>query len=207
MTSDLAHLSFAELREITDSANLPTLLMLIYRDTGDSKCLEPPYRPTCSRGLSDHDAGGFSEQIQDEIRLAGAHALFGLQSGEEPAIPMPDADQTSRMLGVCVGESVDPSYGVMFSEKFERRMGVQEDVNIAQHLLQGFTSWSSVPASPGSSPRSGRGRWAFPIPKSPSVRYSPLPTPREPNSVARNAFPVRNSPTGTSGEPPLGIIE
>ncbi|HXB87738.1 FAD-dependent oxidoreductase [Mycobacterium sp.] len=138
MTSKPAHLSFAELRELADSANLPTLLMLIYQVTGDSRWLEPPYCPTRSRGLSDHDTGGFSEQIQDEVRLAGAHALFDLQSGNAPAIPMPNAEQTSRMLGVCVGESVDPSYGVMFSEEFERRMGIQEDVNIAESVPPGF---------------------------------------------------------------------
>jgi 4-hydroxyacetophenone monooxygenase len=138
MTSDPVHLSLAELREVADSANLPTLLMLIYQVTGDSRWLEPPFCPTRSRGLSDHDTGGFSEEIQDEIRLAGAHALFDLQAGKAPAIPMPNAEQTSRMLGVCVGESVDPSYGVMFSEEFERRMGVQEDVDIAQSVPQGF---------------------------------------------------------------------
>jgi 4-hydroxyacetophenone monooxygenase len=138
MTSKPAHLSFAELRELADSANLPTLLMLIYQVTGDSRWLEPPYCPTRSRGLSDHDTGGFSEQIQDEVRLAGAHALFDLQLGKAPAIPIPNAEQTSRMLGVCVGESVDPSYGVMFSEEFERRMGIQEDVNIAASVPPGF---------------------------------------------------------------------
>jgi 4-hydroxyacetophenone monooxygenase len=138
MTSAPAHLSFAELRELADSANLPTLLMVIYQVTGDPRWLEPPYCPTRSRGLSDHDTGGFSERIQDEVRLAGAHALFDLQSGKAPAIPMPNAEQTSRMLGVCVGESVDPSYGVMFSEEFERRMGIQEDVDIAESLPPGF---------------------------------------------------------------------
>jgi 4-hydroxyacetophenone monooxygenase len=138
LTSAPAHLSFAELRELTDSANLPTLLMVIYQVTGDSRWLEPPYCPTRSRGLSDHDTGGFSERIQDEVRLAGAHALFDLQSGKAPAIPMPNAEQTSRMLGVCVGESVDPSYGVMFSEEFERRMGIQEDVDIAESVPAGF---------------------------------------------------------------------
>lgn len=138
MTSAPAHLSLAELRELADSANLPTLLMLIYQVTGDSRWLEPPFCPTRSRGLSDHDTGGFSEQIQNEIRLAGAHALFDLQSGKPPAIPMPNAEQTSRMLGVCVGESVDPSYGVMFSEEFERRLGIQEDVDIAESVPPGF---------------------------------------------------------------------
>jgi hypothetical protein len=59
LTSDPAQLSLAELREITESANLPSLLMVIYR---------------------------------------------------VPAVHIPNDEQTSRMLGVCVGESVDSSY-------------------------------------------------------------------------------------------------
>jgi 4-hydroxyacetophenone monooxygenase len=138
LTSDPGQLSLAELREITEQANLPTLLMVIYQVTGDSRWLEPPYCPTRSRGLSDHDSGGLPDAIQDEIRSAGAQALFELQSGRNPAISMPDSEQTSRMLGVCVGESVDPSYGVMFSEEFERRMGTQEDVDITDRVPPGF---------------------------------------------------------------------
>ena len=138
MTSDRRQLSLAELREITEKANLPTLLMLIYQATGESRWLEPPFCPTRSRGLSDHDDGGFSVAIQDEIRSAGARALFDLQSGKGPAILLPTADQTSRMLSVCVGESVDPSYGVMFSEEFKRRMGVARDIDIAARVPAGF---------------------------------------------------------------------
>lgn len=138
MISDPGQLSLGELREITESANLPILLMVIYQVTGDSRWLEPPYCPTRSRGLSDHDSGGLSDRIQDEIRAAGAQALLELQSGRDPAIPLPNSEQTSRMLGVCVGESVDPSYGVMFSEEFERRMGVKEDVDINDRVPRGF---------------------------------------------------------------------
>jgi 4-hydroxyacetophenone monooxygenase len=138
LISDPGQLSLGELREITESANLPILLMVIYQVTGDSRWLEPPYCPTRSRGLSDHDSGGLSDRIQDEIRAAGAQALLELQSGRDPAIPLPNSEQTSRMLGVCVGESVDPSYGVMFSEEFERRMGVKEDVDINDRVPRGF---------------------------------------------------------------------
>jgi 4-hydroxyacetophenone monooxygenase len=138
LTSDPGQLSLAELREITESANLPTLLMVIYQVTGDPRWLEPSYRPTRSRGLSDHDSGGLSGAIQDEIRSSGAQVLFDLQSGRAPAVPMPNAEQTSVMLGVCVGESVDSSYGVMFSEEFKRRIGVEEDISIAEHVPPGF---------------------------------------------------------------------
>jgi 4-hydroxyacetophenone monooxygenase len=138
LTSDRGQLSLAELCEITEAANLPTLLMLIYQVTGDSRWLEPPYCPTRSGGLSDHDDGGFSGPIQDEIRSAGAQALFDLQSGQAPAIPVPTPQETSRMLGVCVGESVDLSYGVMFCEEFKRRIGITRDIDIAERVPAGF---------------------------------------------------------------------
>ena len=120
------NLEIHELEKVTRSANIPTLLMVIYQVTGDQRWLEPPYRPTRTRGLSDHDSGGLPDDIQAEIRHAAALALHHLQEGEPPAIAMPTPEQTSVMLGVCVGESVDDSYGQMFSEEFRRRIGVPE---------------------------------------------------------------------------------
>ncbi len=38
-------LQIDELEEITKSANVPTLLMVIYQVTGDERWLEPPYQP------------------------------------------------------------------------------------------------------------------------------------------------------------------
>jgi 4-hydroxyacetophenone monooxygenase len=115
-----------ELEEITESANIPTLLMVIYQVTGDPRWLQPPYRPTRSKGLSDHDTGGLPEEVQREIRLAAARSFYALQEGEPPAIPVPSPEQTAAMLGACVGEQVDESYGVMFSQEFRRRVGTVE---------------------------------------------------------------------------------
>lgn len=112
-----------ELEEIARSANIPTLLMVIYQVTGDKRWLEHPFQPTRTKGLSDHDSGGLPESIQAEIRHAAALAFRHLQEGKPPAIAMPTPEQTSVMLGVCVGESVDDSYGQMFSEEFRRRIG------------------------------------------------------------------------------------
>jgi 4-hydroxyacetophenone monooxygenase len=106
-----------ELEEIARSANIPTLLMVIYQVTGDKRWLEHPFQPTRTKGLSDHDSGGLPESIQAEIRHAAALAFRHLQEGKPPAIVMPTPEQTSVMLGVCVGESVDDSYGQMFSEE------------------------------------------------------------------------------------------
>jgi 4-hydroxyacetophenone monooxygenase len=115
-----------ELEEIARSANIPTLLMVIYQVTGDKRWLERPFQPTRTRGLSDHDSGGLQESIQAEIRHAAALAFRHLQEGRPPAIAMPTPEQTSVMLGVCVGESVDDSYGQMFSEEFRRRVGASD---------------------------------------------------------------------------------
>ena len=115
-------LSLDELREITATANIPTLLMVIYQVTGDERWLEEPYRPTRSKGLGDHDSGGLPDHIQAEIREAGAHALSRLQAGHAPAIDVPHPELMMRMLGVCVGEDVDDDYGVMFSQEFQRRI-------------------------------------------------------------------------------------
>jgi 4-hydroxyacetophenone monooxygenase len=115
-----------ELEEVTKSANIPTLLMVIYQVTGDPRWLQPPYRPTRSKGLSDHDTGGLPEDVQREIRLAAAQSFYALQEGKPPAIPVPSPEQTAAMLGACVGEEVDESYGVMFSQEFRRRVGAVE---------------------------------------------------------------------------------
>jgi 4-hydroxyacetophenone monooxygenase len=115
-----------ELEEIAKSANIPTLLMVIYQVTGDRRWLEHPFQPTRTRGLSDHDSGGLPEGIQAEVRHAAALAFRHLQEGKPPAIALPTPEQTSVMLGVCVGESVDDSYGQMFSEEFGRRIGAAD---------------------------------------------------------------------------------
>jgi 4-hydroxyacetophenone monooxygenase len=117
-----ARVTLGEMEQITRSANIPTLLMVIYQVTGDPRWLQPPYRPTRSRGLSDHDTGGLPEDVQHEIQLAAARCFYALQEGQPPAIPVPSPDQTSAMLSACVGEDVHESYGAMFSQEFRRRI-------------------------------------------------------------------------------------
>ena len=123
---DRERVNVRELEEITRSANVPTLLMVIYQLTGDPRWLQPPFTPTRSRGLSDHDTGGLPESVQEEIRRGAAQAFFDLQEGKAPAIAVPSPEQTAAMLGVCVGEEVDESYGLMFAQEFRRRVGVPE---------------------------------------------------------------------------------
>ena len=115
-------LDVRQLEEITGSANIPTLLMVIYQVTGDPRWLEPPYCPTRTKGLGDHDSGGLPEDVQATIRRAAAEAFHHLQQGRPPAIEVPTPEQMIAMLGVCVGEPVDESYGVMFSNEFLDRI-------------------------------------------------------------------------------------
>ena len=126
---DREGLEIAELEEIARSGNIPTLLMVIYQVTGDKRWLERPFQPTRTKGLSDHDSGGLPEKIQAEIRHAAALAFRHLQAGKPPAIAIPTPEQTSVMLGVCVGESVNDSYGQMFSEEFRRRIGAADSAD------------------------------------------------------------------------------
>jgi 4-hydroxyacetophenone monooxygenase len=124
--------SLSEIRRITRSANIPTLLMVIFQMTADERWLRPPYLPTRSKGLSDHDSGGLPDHIQEEIRLAAATAFYELQKGKLPAIPFPTSEQTSQMLGVCVGENVDESYGPMLSQELRRRLRSAEPAESAE---------------------------------------------------------------------------
>ena len=119
--------TIAELEQIVQSGNIPTLLMVVYQFTGDPKWLRDPYRPTRSRGLSDHDTGGLPLEVQDQIRKAAARAFHALLSGKRPKIEAPDAEQSRVMLSACVGERVDESCGEMFSQEFRRRLDPSHD--------------------------------------------------------------------------------
>ncbi len=98
-----------------DVANIPTLLMVLVHLTGDLKWLEPPYRPTQGRGLSDNDSGGLPEDIQAEVRSAAFDAIMTWRSGHPMALPEPSEDLLVRMLSVSMGEPVPEKYGAMIA--------------------------------------------------------------------------------------------
>ncbi|MDV7353254.1 FAD-dependent oxidoreductase [Rhodococcus oxybenzonivorans] len=114
-------LSESEVRTAVSIANVPALLMVVYQMTGHEKWLEQPYRPTRGKGLGDHDSGGLTEEIQEEIRQAAVQAILDFQAGVKPAIEAPTAEQTVRMISVCMGEPVADQYGPMLSLELARR--------------------------------------------------------------------------------------
>lgn len=100
-----------ELNAAVELANLPTLLMVLVQLTGDLRWLDEPYRPTMPRGLDDNDSGGLPEAIQREVRTATSDAIAAWFAGAPVALPAPDEELITRMLGVAVGEPVGEEYG------------------------------------------------------------------------------------------------
>ncbi|VXB61937.1 NAD(P)/FAD-dependent oxidoreductase [Aeromicrobium sp. 9AM] len=106
----------ATLREALESANLPTLLMVMFQLTGDRTWISDPYRPQRTKGMSDNDAGGFSSEIQSEIRAAALDVLIAWQDGTPAAFPLPDDSLLVEMITTCMGEEVPVEFGPMFAE-------------------------------------------------------------------------------------------
>ena len=92
-------------------ANIPTLLMVLVQLTGNLHWLEDPYKPVRSRGNSDNDTGGLSEEIQQEIRDAGLDAILAWKEGRPIALPELSAEMLIHMLATAMGEPVSAEYG------------------------------------------------------------------------------------------------
>ncbi len=111
--SRTTHPSFSdtELRSALGHANLPTLLLVMNRLTGDGKWLEAPYRPTRTRGLDDNDSGGFTPDVQREIVDAAFQILRKWWAGDLADQPLPEDDELPGLLSISLGEEVPQEYG------------------------------------------------------------------------------------------------
>jgi 4-hydroxyacetophenone monooxygenase len=98
------------------SANIPILLAVLYQLTGEDKWLVPPFLPTRTRGLEDHDTGGFDEELQEQIRQAALAALADWADGKPVAEPAPTGDDLVRVMSTNVGEAVIADYEPMMAE-------------------------------------------------------------------------------------------
>jgi 4-hydroxyacetophenone monooxygenase len=104
------------LREVLHSANIPTLLSVLFQLTGEDTWLAPPFLPTRTRGLEDHDTGGFDNDRQTEIREAVFAALADWAEGKPVASPAPTGDDLIRLMSANVGEPVAHEYEPMMAE-------------------------------------------------------------------------------------------
>lgn len=106
----------SSLREALAVANLPTLLMVMFQLSGDRRWISDPYRPVRTKGMSDNDSGGFSPEVQAEIREAAFDILTDWGRGRPMVHPMPDDDLLIEMITTCMGEEVPTEFGPMFAE-------------------------------------------------------------------------------------------
>ena len=117
-------------------ANLPTLLMVLVQMTGETRWLQPPYRPSRAVGLGDNDNGGLPPEIQAEVRAAALAALIAWRAGRPVAIAAPTPEMLVEMLSVSMGEEVPAEYGRFTEELFgyrplsERAMAVPEGFHV-----------------------------------------------------------------------------
>jgi 4-hydroxyacetophenone monooxygenase len=112
-----------ELRAALESANIPTLLMVLAHLTGSHTWLEEPYRPDRTKALDDNDTAGLPPFRQAEVRAAAWEVLRQWRDGRIPTPTPPSDQQIVEMLTVCMGEPVPAEYGPMMAEEagFRRR--------------------------------------------------------------------------------------
>jgi 4-hydroxyacetophenone monooxygenase len=98
-------------------ANIPTLLMVLVQLTGDLRWLDEPYRLSRTKGMSDNDSGGLSDDLQAHVREAALDAILRWRAGKPTAIPEPADDLIVRMLSASMGEPIPTEYGPMLAEE------------------------------------------------------------------------------------------
>ena len=107
----------AQLAEALEEANLPTLLLALATLTGDERWINEPYKPTPPRGPSDHDSGGFSEELQASIRGDALKLISEFHAGmPQPAAP-PSPEKLERMLAIGLASELPDGYGPLLAEE------------------------------------------------------------------------------------------
>ena len=105
-----------ELERAVAVANIPTLLALMVQITGETRWLDPPFRPTRTRGLGDNDTGGLPPDVQSEVRQEALAALRRWRADGRVAHSRPDDELLLRIMSVVMGEEVPPQYAPMMAE-------------------------------------------------------------------------------------------
>ena len=79
-----------------EEANLPTLLLCVAQLTGDERWTSEPYVPTPARGPGDHDHGGFSPELQAEIRADALRVITDWKAGRLASGTASDPERVDR---------------------------------------------------------------------------------------------------------------
>jgi 4-hydroxyacetophenone monooxygenase len=107
-----------DLRAHLASANIPSLLMVLYQLTGDERWIEAPFRPARQvRGTAsaDDDTGGLAPDLQAEVREAAVAAIRDWHAGAPVAVPAPTGPLLVRLMSTCTGEPVPDQYAPMIA--------------------------------------------------------------------------------------------
>ena len=139
------------LAEALPSANVPTLLLLLYQFTGDDRWLDPPFVPVKSR-WDDNDSGGLSAELQEEVRSAALDAIVAWRRGEPIAKPDLTADELIRMMTMSEAEAIPPEYAELMIHKLRRYSGVLPE---PVRVREGFRALIIGAGMSGSPRRSG----------------------------------------------------
>jgi 4-hydroxyacetophenone monooxygenase len=104
------------------AASIPILLMCLAQITGDRQWTEAPYLPKRDVSLIADPAGGFSPEIQEEVRQAVRQVLDELANGQR-VLPSqaPSNEEALHMMRVCLGERIPPEYAPMAMEEMAFR--------------------------------------------------------------------------------------
>lgn len=95
--------SLDELCEAMNEANLPTLVAAMAHLTGDDRWLQDGFHPASPKGVEDDDSGGFSEEVQQQIRDEAVAVVDAWRRGAlEPAEP-PTPARIREILAISLG--------------------------------------------------------------------------------------------------------
>jgi 4-hydroxyacetophenone monooxygenase len=111
----------AALASALEESNIPTLLLVLIRLTGDPRWLQEPFRPTPAIGLDDHDSGGLSPQAQATVRREAHRAITAWRAGTLAAQPAPSPERIAELLAFALAEEVPPAYGELLAEELGTR--------------------------------------------------------------------------------------
>jgi 4-hydroxyacetophenone monooxygenase len=107
-----------ELRAYLASANIPSLLMVLFQLTGDERWISEPFLPVPQQRGSpsaDDDTGGLTPELQDEVREAALAAIGAWHAGAPVAVPAPTGSLLVRLMSICTGEPVPDVYAPMIA--------------------------------------------------------------------------------------------
>jgi 4-hydroxyacetophenone monooxygenase len=97
-------------RRAVETANIPTLLLVLVQLTGNERWIEAPFLPSRPAGLSDNDTGGLGLDLQREVRDAAFNAIVAWRSGAPVVLADPPSDLLLRMFRVSQGDDIPQGY-------------------------------------------------------------------------------------------------